>query len=180
MTSSCATHVQCSLLRAWACKILCCTALLCFPDCKYSNIIWENSCCFCCCLLNFSLVRYLMCLCCESLLDCSSVSKSDSVSCSGSVKLKTKAYFSVEQGHCFSIKFSLWKIMSFVSVSGVQIEALKRITKADIISWLMEHRHSESKRLSVHVSTTRVCVWVCVCVWKPFTLCLLSKAFQIK
>lgn len=48
--------------------------------------------------------------------------------------------------------------MSFVSVSGVQIEALKRITKADIISWLMEHRHSESKRLSVHVSTTRVCV----------------------
>ncbi|XP_031430803.1 nardilysin b [Clupea harengus] len=32
-----------------------------------------------------------------------------------------------------------------------EIEALKRITKADIISWLMEHRHSESKRLSVHV-----------------------------
>ncbi|KAL2089661.1 hypothetical protein ACEWY4_014349 [Coilia grayii] len=32
-----------------------------------------------------------------------------------------------------------------------EIEALKRITKADLLSWYMEHRHSNSKRLSIHV-----------------------------
>ncbi|XP_062412295.1 nardilysin b isoform X2 [Sardina pilchardus] len=32
-----------------------------------------------------------------------------------------------------------------------EIEALKRITKADLISWFMEQRHSNSRRLSVHV-----------------------------
>ncbi|XP_063057028.1 nardilysin b isoform X2 [Engraulis encrasicolus] len=32
-----------------------------------------------------------------------------------------------------------------------EIEALKRITKADLLNWYMEHRQSNSKRLSIHV-----------------------------
>lgn len=58
--------------------------------------------------------------------------------------------------------FNVWMTMFFIfnvelSVSGAQIEALKRITKADLISWFMEHRHSNSRRLSIHVSAVYVC-----------------------
>ena len=45
---------------------------------------------------------------------------------------------------------------------GSQIEALKRITKADLLNWYMEHRQSNSKRLSIHVSN-----WACLLMVSP-------------
>lgn len=42
----------------------------------------------------------------------------------------------------------------------LQIEALKLITKAELVSWFMEHRDTTSKKLSVHVSLPALTVCV--------------------
>uniref|UniRef100_A0A6Q2Y2W2 Nardilysin a (N-arginine dibasic convertase) n=1 Tax=Esox lucius TaxID=8010 RepID=A0A6Q2Y2W2_ESOLU len=38
-----------------------------------------------------------------------------------------------------------------------EVEALKHITKAELVSWFMEHRDAGSRKLSVHVSLPPVC-----------------------
>lgn len=39
-----------------------------------------------------------------------------------------------------------------------QIDALKLMTKAELVNWFMEHRGDGSRMLSVHVSSPAVCL----------------------
>uniref|UniRef100_A0A674F7P2 Nardilysin convertase n=1 Tax=Salmo trutta TaxID=8032 RepID=A0A674F7P2_SALTR len=47
-----------------------------------------------------------------------------------------------------------------------EIEALKQMTRAELVSWYLEHRGHNCRKLSVHVSVCigEQCVCVCVCV----------------
>lgn len=42
----------------------------------------------------------------------------------------------------------------------VQIEALKQMTRSELVSWFKEHQGEKSRKLSVHVSNTHMCVFV--------------------
>lgn len=43
------------------------------------------------------------------------------------------------------------RLNACLSVPAIQIDALKLMTKAELVSWFMEHRGQTSRKLSVHV-----------------------------
>lgn len=53
----------------------------------------------------------------------------------------------------------MFKMMLIVTVlfktSAFQIEALKSVTKSDLVTWFQAHRSNNKKVLSVHVSISR-------------------------
>ena len=55
----------------------------------------------------------------------------------------------------------------------VQIEALKKMSRTELVSWFQEHREQNSRKLSVHVRNAFMCVYVCVWWRRLKILCII-------
>lgn len=57
--------------------------------------------------------------------------------------------------YSYSMSCIIWEVFYFVRISHCystrQIEVLKDVTKDELVSFFMEHRHANSRKLSIHV-----------------------------